>query len=583
MLNTYTFHYRLPPSITVTELTSIATEEGDLLFEDVRERDQLFYRRHCRTRFTAYGADFDTLDALRAVDTCDDIDFLIYESGIEVWAGKISLRRARWYPDQCRVEFTPELNDDYNCILQNWDEEFNILDIIGGDVTAKILTGTIETCDVSVLSVGDPDLAPYACSYGGGISTCTDCVAMTLVRHRVTSGVGGWDYVEDYAREVITLPCVGGSPSPPPGDGWTLVDNDCAGTGNATYARPVQVVYNTTLSSFTLGGAKDQIWDIFGDGDVTEFDNGKTLSAILGKLATSCGLTVKSDFFNINPPGTAPSNAAYTAAASDLSALVFWQKSDVKRANASDNATIGRISLRGMLETLAAMFQAYARVEGGTDLRIEHISYYDGSNGEDLTSTQPEAVTGFNDYTYDAETIPSREKFTWMDAVSDEDFRGKDIVYSDPCANSDAQEVSVSLVTTAVTDILSTPDSFTDSGFVVGACAVLSGTYYLIHSNGAISGDTKINGALSWANIHDNYYRWDRLLPSGTLNGGGVTFESSKRTRRQQTVLMVLSAADYFALDTTEKIKTGLGWGEIGKGTYSAGTCRYNIDLLHND
>ena len=47
-------------------------------------------------------------------------------------------------------------------------------------------------------------------------------------------------------------------------------------------------------------------------------------------LQSGCGLTVQSDFFNINPPGLNPSNSAYDKAFLELQELVVFQKSDIK-------------------------------------------------------------------------------------------------------------------------------------------------------------------------------------------------------------------------------------------------------------
>lgn len=306
-------------------------------------------------------------------------------------------------------------------------------------------------------------------------------------------------------------------------------------------------------------------------------------SDIIEGLLTPCSYTVKSDFFNINPDASAPSNDAYTASAA-LHTMFVFQKSDVKRPGDSNPATIGFLTLRDLLGWLRKMFNVYWRVDG-TDFRLEHISYFEGVNGEDLTSTQPNTTSNRNDFTFDNDKLVPRESFSWMDPTTDSDFHGLDIIYPNSCADPDLEPEITNLdqVFTDLSRIDALPDSVSDEGFFFMATDLDGGTYYINRETGELSGDIKANAHLSWANLHDNYLTWGRLQPSGTLNNVSQTFNSYRPSKRQQSIPMQISVDDFFALDLTEKLNTGIGWGEIEKGTFSAAQCRYNVELLHDD
>ena len=289
------------------------------------------------------------------------------------------------------------------------------------------------------------------------------------------------------------------------------------------------------------------------------------------------------DFFNINPDATAPSNTAYTAS-SALHTMFVFQKSDIKRPDDSNPATIGYLTLKDMLKWLRDMFNVYWRVEG-TDFRLEHISYFEGTNGEDLTSTQPTIVNNRNSFTFDNDKLIPRESFSWMDPTTDPDFAGLDIVYPNSCTDPELEpeETTLDRVFTDLGRVDSLPDSVSDEGFFFLATDLISATYYINRETGEGSGDIKANAHLSWANLHENYLTWGRMQATGTLNNVSQTFNSYKRSKRQQPIQVLFSVSDFFALDLTDKLKTEIGWGDIEKGTFSATQCRYNVDLLHDD
>lgn len=579
-LSNWTYYYSLPPSATETEITAISPADGDLLFEDTRERDQIFHRRNCRTEFSLFGAGYDTIKALFNADPCEEILFHLKYNGAEKFKGNINLKKAKHDDDICNIKFTPVINDANTCIFQNWEEEKNMFNF-GSEVIAETFLGTVTsiTCgpvnQASSIEInGFYELNVNACLSGND-------AAYTMLRaynEEITPG-SSYDHYATFVTEQVVTACSGGSPVPPPGDGWVLLIDNCP--TDATYGRPVQVNYLGELSA-TTGKNWDNQYEVVG-GKNSEYDNARLFSDIIEGLLTPCSYTVVSDFFNINPDASAPSNDAYTASAA-LHTMFVYQKSDIKRPNDSNPATVGNLTLRDMLKWLREMFNVYWRIEG-TDFRLEHISYFEGANGEDLTSTQPSVVSKRNQFTTDNDKLVPRESFSWMDPTTDADFHGLDIIYPSSCTDPELEPNKPSLdrVFTDLGRVDSLPDSVSDEGFFFMATDEDSGTYYINREFGEISGLVKPNAHLSWANLHENYLTWGRMQASGTLNNVSQTFNSYKRSKRQQSLPVQISVDDFFALDLTDKFNTELGWGEIDKGTFSAAQCRYNVELLHDD
>jgi len=276
-------------------------------------------------------------------------------------------------------------------------------------------------------------------------------------------------------------------------------------------------------------------------------------------------------------------NDAYTAAASGMQVLGIWQKSDIKRADAAQNATIAETTLKDQLDFLQTAFDVFFTVDG-TEIRIEHISYFDAANGDDLTSLYPDNITKTNRFTFDEQDTYPSEKYEWMDVdpAGDEDFVGRDIVYD--CADEEEEplEIKASQFSTDFSSIVGNPEAYEDAGFVLISLVNVSGTYGIKKDLGEISGEYKLNGHLSWANIHANYKTYERPQPTGQINGSAVTFDSVMPKKRQEGIFYAKTVDQFFSWDVGEKVKTNLGWGRIETAQYNSRTCKLTITLLHD-
>ena len=276
----------------------------------------------------------------------------------------------------------PKPLDDYKCFDAAIKDIYNAYPT--SFVTVTSIGGTYETriCNRTISGGGFDEF------YDAQQSPYSDCLTeptewAVLTNKLEVNGVdytGTFPYNEEepfdiqqtvtWHREVIDIPCSDGLPAEPPfGDSWDLISDDCATDGTAKYWR-------APVSSSTVLG---------------DYTRGTLLSTVITRAITSlsCGLTVKSDFFNINPEGDAPSNIAYTFAEAYLHNLTFHQKSDIKNKNASNPSTSAawEFKVSELIEDLRRIFNVRPKIVDDV-LIIEHVSFFTSSAGRDLTGSK---------------------------------------------------------------------------------------------------------------------------------------------------------------------------------------------------
>ena len=117
--------------------------------------------------------------------------------------------------------------------------------------------------------------------------------------------------------------------------------------------------------------------------------------------------------------------------------LTIAQKSDIKRPNATNPATIGMMSLKRILEMLR-MYNLFWTFDGSV-LRIEHYDFWTSADGLDLR-TQSLAQKS-NKYSYLKDRMPKYEKFTFAES-KDGNFTEHIISYSSPCVSESTDWLS---------------------------------------------------------------------------------------------------------------------------------------------
>lgn len=549
--------------------TVVNPVNDDFVLERTKEGEEVFFRKVVTTQFLFCKDDFNLLWQIEnSCDRCELIQFDIIRKcstgNFNVFTGDFNLNDADFDELNCSVSIAPTSYDDYTCLFETWDEEQNVLNGTTKQQFGFFL-GTIEcqTCIETGINTTFPDsLIPQAQCTPPLDSTwaltrkeITNAVLLGSQIYQVTNGTATSTYCREFVAGTVQ----------PSGSNWQAV------TGG--FARPLTVDYSYINSTiFYSPGTQILEQDYFITGyqnnTIAEpIDNGVLLSDILEKL-NDCGYTIKSNFFGINPDGTNPTNQAYDFAFSNLQDLIWFQKSDIKNPYAQNNATIADLSLKDLLESLKNMFNVKWEIQNN-QFCIEHITYFNAVQGQDISNLT--SIQGKRKYSYRSEELPQYEVFNWMDNVSVY-FNGSRIIYNGFCVKKgEKKEYPVENVTTDFTYIQNNPDQIDDNGFFVLAAIEYNGSYYIENDN----------KALSWTELHENLWRWNRPQLEGNMNGTNTTFETAIRLKQQEELEFRLCCEDLEQFDPKNLIKTNLGWAEILKATFSAKSNCIKIDPVH--
>lgn len=346
-----------------------------------------------------------------------------------------------------------------------------------------------------------------------------------------------YDQTTVWARETAVTDCVLGAPEAPLfGSGWAVLVDDCVGSNTATWWRCTEA---TVLA---------------GDYTHTRLFGQWIQTAI---TATGCGLTIKSDFFNINTEGDAPVNSYYTYAANFLHDLLVAQKSDVKRKTGTNSATgeSWKVKVGEILQDLKLLFNAEYVVEG-SQLIIEHGTFFAGNVVEDFTSKSM-----YLEVDYSGNEDIKTELFLYVDELASEDFLAQPITYD--CG----KEVKTNRCSLFSCDLLYIEDeahsnNIADVGFVLIATTIQNAKNVIIDNN----------DPLKWENLLENLHKTGRLYRSGELNGAQQTFESWKPYMKQKpfkydiccnTFAPKTLKATFFGDGTVDNAKQNINTGRV--------------------
>jgi len=262
------------------------------------------------------------------------------------------------------------------------------------------------------------------------------------------------------------------------------------------------------------------------------------------------GVTVSSDFFTaaINP---------VTLANNHLLHLTIAQKSDIARHDTSDPAAYGMMSWNEMMDILWSMFQVSWDYDSATDtINIEHISWWTYGPGLDLRTQALCKAT--NKYSYIKENMPKYEYFSFMEA-SRSSFIGLPIWYDSKCVDNNPEtnkKTTVINVTTDLEYIINYREQISDEGFVILCNYEDGGLYYVEVQASAVFGVVALNNHLGWENLHNYYFRHNRVLIEGYLNGVLTDFYTAQKNRVQECFAIVCPSDDF---DPNDTITTELG------------------------
>lgn len=500
-------------SATIAE--TIVSPIWSAVFSRKIERDRIYYTHEPDGSVTLRGPDYQLLYDLDS--DCEQVTFSVDRKcdgdWVPYWQGVFSKFDCKFDSYRCTASIKLRKNDLYDCLAKEWSDVINIYTGTGSEIVTREFKGAYE------VAIGGPCYICRATPDDSPVCTRTDsCIEYTHIEGGNGNCPTGQFYVETSHHRITAT----GTPTVPPpyGTGWTLLSD-------STWWRCPVESEELVIGVLRFGRRFD---------DVLEY--------MVGQAA--CGLTVRSHFFGINNTHAAPpSNDAYAYATAHYLNMTVHQKSDVKRPDSS-NAALSKswtMKLKDLLADLQTMFNVFWRIDG-TDIIIEHISYFTTSAGADYT----DRIMPLQ-FEYDAD-IPRREVFTWSDEAASNDFRGKPIVYD--CGNDD-RERRVTLFSTDVVSIrnLGDQDFYADSNFVLLCNIVTDGEYWIDDHN----------KPLGWVKLHDKLHRHYRPFGSGNMNGEATTFLSTQSIRKQPAFTVPFCCGDEY--DPENYITTPLGQGRI--------------------
>lgn len=594
------FQYRIINRLGVLQTEPLG--ESDFMIEWTREDEgRLDYKNELPSKIIFTGQAYANLLKLeQSIYRCDfvtiEVDRHCFANGagfFTLWfSGRMSLNDGTWDLDRCIVEIKLDDVKEEQCYEDNKSRELNLFSYIFSRRTV-FLNPTNLTIETITYTSGEvPENSGQCQQYYWGGSDDPNLGAWSVYDYvytldrSLTTGPGDpgvCTMQTSWARETLTLPC--GSPSP--GPEWVLVTDGCP-SGDRIYARQIRVYGCTTNTPNYSDPIQVTTFhcNIVGDSSTVSIDNGMTLTDVINLfMSIFCtGFAFVSNFFQINPD--IPSSINYvTGQRSKTRFLTLYQKSDVKRPTAINNATKATLSFEKLIEFLVEMFNVRWRVEANT-IRMEHVSYFSRLQGFDLTQPKwAKYIKGKRKYTYANQEIPARETYKFMEAGYG-DFQGLDIVYSGGCVSggsrNNIKNHAVDKVTTDIELVLSNPDAdskvVTDDGFVLVAADFDGANYYIITET-SILGGSSINNSLAWAQLHRDYHKWDRPLSRGNMNGLDTAFFSTKPTKKGEKITIPLCCSNTFSPD--DIVKTPLGTGIVDKATYSFKDETLELEILY--
>ena len=257
--------------------------------------------------------------------------------------------------------------------------------------------------------------------------------------------------------------------------------------------------------------------------------------------------------------------------------LTIAQKSDIKRPNASDPATLGMMSFNEIMSIIKAMYNVFWTYDG-TTLRIEHFSFWTSAAGLDLR-TQAIAAKS-NKYSYTKDNVPKYEKFKFAEA-EDLSYTEHTISYDSLCVDASLTEEVAVNVTTDLSYIIKCmatagmEANISDDGWVILANEYDGVDYYVYYGVGLGSAFATYNYPNGWADLIRSFYMSGRSVMSGFIQGLPYDFISARRTKQQEIKAIVCYEDAY---EPTDYITT-----ELGETWFSGQKAYVKQATIHHD
>lgn len=589
----------------------------DSKFDWERENEEIFFRQLMNDPLKFWRDDYQYMAANILTNPCCESKMIIERrcgaNWIEAWKGYFTHNSCKWNQSHCTVEVTMEPDDYYRCLFYGYEDKKTIFESLQ-------YFERLECCEDRTLEVAPNTECTPPCvtifdaltdNGSGGInfnnqhivdpcdeSSRGDWQLEKIVEEQITFTNEPFENFHvccTWIREVAITLDVDGDSVTPAGTGWVLRETvNYNGLPAHKWTRfPYGGTYYT-FADYTHTYDCDAIpcktsFEVVFPETPDSLTTQISLADVLSTLASfSCGTIqgVISDFFEINAPGDTPGYTPginyVTGAASQISNLRVQQLSAYLTVISGTVSEItSDLALKELLDALKTAFNCKWFVDEDGYLRIEHISWFQRVANADTTTGHMNVMLNKSKkhFSFDRVEIPIREKFTWV-YQGYLDFIGKDIKYNSACVNLKKTVThSVAKFSTDLRHVRDNANEFKDfNSFLLLACDVDNS---VLTEAGILTGEDQQNGHLSWANLHENYHRYDRYLISGTMNDTATTFETAKKTKRQVPVVYYNNGCCDVINPLTDLVTSELGDGQIDKMSKSNRDESFTFELMY--
>lgn len=493
----------------------------------------------------------------------------------ELWHKcKLLGSKASWDKAAGTVEFDPVNDDVWECFMQGMKKKVDLLSY-GDPVYVRNIHGHIQQkeCTFTGISLPDPE-DENDCVPGG---------ANEMYWTKIYQSYTGVTTVIRWQREFWDL---AGSP---PDNSWTSVVDPVEGTVFVRKVKtngPRRIEINGPLHY-------EFVWDVLDFTEQEGMDNGRFIKDIFEDVIMEavndqeCVLDhVVSTFLDVNPLDQGDATA-YARALAKLKYLTIFQRSDIFKWNAAENAQYLEVTIANFIEMLCKTFHMYWTIieeDGEYTFRMEHVSYFIAPNGLDLT-VDPYAkyIRAYERFDLNTkEDIPAFERWSMVKFRPGSIFAPSEIKYASAFTSNEAKEYPIPEITTdfAAMFLNDIGDETDLEGSFLMACHIDTGSYYIDREY------DEFNGALSFWELLRYYHKWDRYYNEGTVVSGGltelVTFGSQKFLKQAPEIEVPISCENlrlYFNANLLQK--ANLGWGEVETASYDTLKESLRLKILH--
>lgn len=583
---------------------------GSITIRDTRERESGSYQyvKSLGSK-VVFGNDDGAFDYINRHGECQEIVLTIREyckefpSGVDIFKGKFTKRGSSFDSDSSIVGINPVERSLYQCVLDNYDRDFNFLE-------APTVVEATYALDVSKYEY---------IIYGGIQHTHAPYFGARILNTFGNSPING---VSVFGRETKTTYCQAGNPQSPSqggGNAWEVLVNNCEAKKQTTWFRkptiftPISTAVNFDITGCAGAGCtplpppvtSDEVWVLMDTAAVgapfgtlafwidqnsipkneKKIDNGRLLTEVI-----NYGLNQYEDCKELDLQSNLLFNQTDTVTGvspSPLYELQIHAIADVKDPDATEQATREDINIRDLMTSLIeGKFNAFWRVDEGTKrFIVEHINDLNNQGVIDLTQIDGgEWLKLKNKYEYDNTDIPKEESFPSLDESID--FTGVGIEYRNACSKG-KKTYTTDKYYSEVESILEPESDYPKDGIVVitpnslappGTLDVNNIPIGTRSENGFITGDYRPNAPQAMANLHENYWKYYRPFSSGIMNFIPQSFDKIRPNKKLESLSVPICC--YFLFNPYSSfIGNNYTNGQLESSKYSLSTGFIELNL----